>query len=377
MDHTQPIGAALPAKLPPNPFWPETIDEAILVFRSGLESMSDDTLLDPSCVAFSERMMPEMIALLGLEGANTPLLLACGGLEMTASAAARLLLAEFKARCMCGNVPALTFEGRRAYMQVNRYQHLVLVEQECLQLVETWEHSDTESIASAINRIALRLCNVTHMNFTLDFDQIRFDLFQRIETLTPGTVHETIGHALMVAREYEFAAYPLRVAAELNCDSMYHWQMLEQCLHSAEAHDTLAQLLEDLTQRFPNVWRFWNNLGVTYFALGMWHAAITCYNRAIELDINKYHSWNNLGEVYCRLHNYEKAHAYLQRAIDLEPTYAESHRLIAECHLSRGEFEEAQQSLAHAARLGDDLAPAFASHITRILNMRNNSRSAA
>lgn len=377
MDHIFPSSAGLPAMLPMNPFWPDTIDGTLELLRAGLERLSDEELQDPACKAFSNDVLPEIIFLLGCEDQDSPVRFAWSASDLRATDFARMVLHTFRDRCVRGEVPPLTFESRRRFLEVNRYQHLVLAERKCLTLIEAYPLPDTARIADIMNQIAWHLTHVTRMDFALDFDQIRFALFTSVDALRPETIHATLGHALMVAREYEFAAYPLRVAAELRGDSQRLWKTLALCHYRAGAYDTLAVLLEELTERNPTDWQYWNNLGVAYFALGMWHKAIGCYQRAFTLDIDSYEVWNNMGEVYCRLHRYDDAHAYLLRAIELAPDYAESHRLLADVYMSRGELENAQHSLARATELGDDLSPAFGSHLARILNMRSNSRSAA
>jgi tetratricopeptide (TPR) repeat protein len=65
-----------------------------------------------------------------------------------------------------------------------------------------------------------------------------------------------------------------------------------------------------------------NNLGAVFFELGKFQKAITCYQKAIQIQPNYAAAHYNLGKLFKSSGEYKKTISYYQKAIQINPNYA-------------------------------------------------------
>ncbi|MGF1542207.1 MAG: tetratricopeptide repeat protein [Pleurocapsa sp.] len=111
----------------------------------------------------------------------------------------------------------------------------------------------------------------------------------------------------------------------------------------------------------PESAQSWNNLGSLYAQKQQWQKAISCYQKALELDVNFSHTYHNLAKVYDQLGEQQKATAYLYKALTLNPSgvSAEDKFQLGRALLSQGNQSAALSCLRQALQLKPDYADAY------------------
>jgi tetratricopeptide (TPR) repeat protein/glutathione synthase/RimK-type ligase-like ATP-grasp enzyme len=95
-------------------------------------------------------------------------------------------------------------------------------------------------------------------------------------------------------------------------------------LHLHRAAEALP-VLSQLAKLAPDDADAFNDLGAAQQKLGLAHAAITSYQRAVELNRHAPESHSNLGSALCDVRRFEEAASASQHAIDLDPTSPAAH----------------------------------------------------
>ncbi len=111
----------------------------------------------------------------------------------------------------------------------------------------------------------------------------------------------------------------------------------------------------------PESAKSWNNLGSLYAQKQQWQKAISCYQKALELDVNFSYTYHNLAKVYSQIGKQEQATAYLYRALTLNPNgvSAEDTFKLGRVLLSQGNQSAALSCLRQALKLKPDYADAY------------------
>ncbi|HAX78234.1 MAG TPA: hypothetical protein DCY88_21045, partial [Cyanobacteria bacterium UBA11372] len=109
----------------------------------------------------------------------------------------------------------------------------------------------------------------------------------------------------------------------------------------------------------PNRFEAYNNLGNIYHKQGKWGEAIACYQKAIELRPNLAQLHYNLGIVREESGELEEAIACYQRAIQLQPNYAEAYNNIASVYREQKQFALALESYEKAIQLQPNHVAAY------------------
>ncbi len=68
----------------------------------------------------------------------------------------------------------------------------------------------------------------------------------------------------------------------------------------------------------------WNNEGVALYKLGKPEEAITCYDKALEIDTSCAQAWHNKGLAIRELGKPEEAITYYNKALEINPGYADA-----------------------------------------------------
>jgi tetratricopeptide (TPR) repeat protein len=115
-------------------------------------------------------------------------------------------------------------------------------------------------------------------------------------------------------------------------------------LRQAGIYQDPKTLWTDTTQKNPNSWMAWLNLGHTLDS----NQKLDAYQKAMALAPNIPEPHFNVGTVYFDQHDYPAAEAQLKRAIELEPRYANAFDMLGQCLVRQGRLEEAIKAY-HAA----------------------------
>ncbi len=176
--------------------------------------------------------------------------------------------------------------------------------------------------------------------------------------------------------QYPAAVYALQTTGRLPEVDGPLGKVVERCLQPDPARRfsdfaALRAALEpgysDLTGRSVTVppggektASFWNNKGASLRALGRYEEAISCYERALELDPRYANAWNNKGFSLYALGRYEEAISCYERSLELDPRNAEAwfNKALVEEEIGR------RREAAHSYRKFIELAPPqYAQHV--------------
>jgi len=94
--------------------------------------------------------------------------------------------------------------------------------------------------------------------------------------------------------------------------------------------------------RFNNAESFYNNLGVSFAGKMRWDAAISAFNRALELNPANADYYYNLGLVYFNMGEARKAKRVLKKALKVNPNHIGAKKLIKNKNpvaITEGQFE--------------------------------------
>ena len=84
-----------------------------------------------------------------------------------------------------------------------------------------------------------------------------------------------------------------------------------------------GEVVKEPEQREMEAWE-WYDKGLSLYNLGKHHEAITCYDRAIEIDPRDAKSWSNKGIALSDLGKHQEAIACYDKAIEIDPRHAKA-----------------------------------------------------
>lgn len=109
----------------------------------------------------------------------------------------------------------------------------------------------------------------------------------------------------------------------------------------------------------PNYAKAWNNLGYAYEHLGDTDRAIECFNKALGFNPNYAAPWNNLGYIHNKFNEHEQAAECYLRAIEINPKYILAHNNLAFAYNKLGEYDKAIECCLKAIELDSKYAKAW------------------
>ncbi len=109
----------------------------------------------------------------------------------------------------------------------------------------------------------------------------------------------------------------------------------------------------------PESARAHNELGLTYFTLGNYEAALASCKKAIQLKPDYARSYNNLGVIYRGLGQDEQAIEAYKKAIQLSPDCAEGYNNLGNVYYGFGKIEQIIPLYKKAIQLNPNYAQAY------------------
>lgn len=108
---------------------------------------------------------------------------------------------------------------------------------------------------------------------------------------------------------------------------------------------------KELTQRSPDDFEAFNNLGFVLKQMGRKNEAEAAYESALKIKPDYPFAHNNLGALLMEQQQTEKAEEHLRTALSLDPRYADAHFHLAILLEKRSQKEEAAQHYEHFLNL--------------------------
>jgi len=102
----------------------------------------------------------------------------------------------------------------------------------------------------------------------------------------------------------------------------------------------------------------WNGLGLALNQKGRADEAITCFQKAVQINPNCADAHNNLGLVLLPKARVDDAIAHCQMALRLRPDYKETHINLGNALVQKGRVDEAISQYEEALRISSDYAEA-------------------
>lgn len=92
----------------------------------------------------------------------------------------------------------------------------------------------------------------------------------------------------------------------------------------------------------------YNNIGVCLSNLGRYEEAVSAIEKAVALKPDYSEAWSNLGDLYGRQQRYDDGIAASNRALEIEPRWAEAYSNLGSNQAGAGHFDEARSSFSRA-----------------------------
>ena len=121
--------------------------------------------------------------------------------------------------------------------------------------------------------------------------------------------------------------------------------------------DQLDQAIEHfrhLAERHPEQADYACALGDAERLGGHWRAAMRCYRKTLEIDVDHVRAESNLGALLAAFGDAENALAHCRRAVEKAPQSWQAHRLLGRCLVQNENFDEAMHAYADAFELETD-----------------------
>lgn len=109
----------------------------------------------------------------------------------------------------------------------------------------------------------------------------------------------------------------------------------------------------------PNFFLAYNNLGTAYTSLGQHQQAITCIQKAIEIDSNSAEAYTNLGSAYVSSGQHQQSISYYQKAIEINSNFSVAHYSLGTVYAFLGQHQQAITCLQKAIEIAPNFAFAY------------------
>jgi tetratricopeptide (TPR) repeat protein len=117
-------------------------------------------------------------------------------------------------------------------------------------------------------------------------------------------------------------------------------------------------LWQGIIARDPNCYLACKNLGYALLQTGQGDQALTCFQKAMDLEPGDASAYFNIGNVLVKYGRMDEAVVYYQKALELEPDDASAHFNIGNVLFKKGRLEEAVAHFRKAVELSPDNAAA-------------------
>jgi tetratricopeptide (TPR) repeat protein len=167
--------------------------------------------------------------------------------------------------------------------------------------------------------------------------------------------HKVLGLNLTIIERYDLAQTELEQAVRLKPDSAEIHYFLGRVYYTKGLYPQAQKEFAVALQLDPAYMKAYDNLGLTLEALGDNAAALSCFQKAVELSeqhkLNSEWPYINLSSFHNRRNQPEPALSYARKAVELNPKAAPAYFQIAKAYQVRAEWEEAAKALTKAIEI--------------------------
>ncbi|AOY80290.1 condensation domain-containing protein [Moorena producens JHB] len=168
--------------------------------------------------------------------------------------------------------------------------------------------------------------------------------YQKAIELAPASawIHQNLGKALHKQGQLESAIANYTKAIKLQPDMPELYVQLSSVqLRLGQIESAIANYKEAIRLLNPgNLWVYCQ-LGKAYLRGGDRKAAITCYQKVIEIDPSYAEAYRHLGNALTHFGELESAIAYYQKAIELQPDNPNVYHMLGNAQLKKGDLGNA------------------------------------
>lgn len=107
----------------------------------------------------------------------------------------------------------------------------------------------------------------------------------------------------------------------------------------------------DSTEKNPDNYRAWNNLGYALLKQERYEEAISCYKKSLYLNGSNMYALSNLAFIYIKQGKLDKAEAYTKKLIHLAPNSADAYYTYSQIYKARKQYIRAKINIDKAIKL--------------------------
>ena len=124
----------------------------------------------------------------------------------------------------------------------------------------------------------------------------------------------------------------------------------EYGINNPEESERIYQSLKRAMQFNPNISEVNHVAGIFFENRGLYHQAVKCYSRAVELDPFYLLASTALANTYYKLGEFEKAVLYYKKILEIAPDAINIHLNYARVFISEKKYQEAEAMIAKAEK---------------------------
>ena len=201
-----------------------------------------------------------------------------------------------------------------------------------------------------------------------------------IEEKSERDLHEGVRNSYKYVQELRLKAVEYYYKAiECDPDQMIAYRKLGQVLRDIGQYDESIKILEKCIKIFPNYFRCFNTLGLTYKDKENYTKAIEIYKRGLVIakaeGVDYSLPLNNIAKCYINLKKYEEAIKYCKKKIKIDPKNRIAHNHMAQALAELKKYEEAIKYCKKSIELEPDKKIAH-NRLVHILNLNKNYNEA-
>jgi len=109
-----------------------------------------------------------------------------------------------------------------------------------------------------------------------------------------------------------------------------------------------------LINMYPDAISAYNNLGYTFFRIGMLEEALHSYEQALRIDPGFILALNNISNVYLKMEDFDRVIETGRRIIEIDPSYSMGYLSLGRGYNGKHMYDEAIKALTRADALSPD-----------------------
>jgi tetratricopeptide (TPR) repeat protein len=169
---------------------------------------------------------------------------------------------------------------------------------------------------------------------------------------------EKLGNSLLRDGRYQDALKELIEASELEPNNPTVLFSIGRGYQGIKEHERAISYYRRALQLKPSYSDAWNNLGVSYGAMGNFDMAIEAFRKAADdpLYRTRFLTYENMGAAYHSKGDYKTAIEYYRKAVDFAPDYSSAYEKMGVSYEALKDWNSALAAYKRAGELSPDVA---------------------